>query len=78
MSCFRPLIPRVKPWLIRSFLTLDSKTERATIRWKAVEQYFAVVLFVFQLQVRNCGKFTNFGPGRLSGVKGLTRDSYSQ
>ena len=44
-----PLTPRVKPWVIQSFLTLDSM-DRALkcdyIRWKAVEQYFTVVLFV--------------------------------
>ena len=33
-----------------------------TIHWKAVEQYFTVVLFVFQLDlVCNFGKFIHFG-----------------
>ena len=36
----------VKPWLIQSFLTFDSMNR--TLHWKAVEQYFTVVLFVFQ------------------------------
>ena len=35
-----------------------------TNRWEAVEQYFAVVLFVFYFyQVCNFGKFINFGLG---------------
>ena len=44
-----PLTPRVKPWVIQSFLTLILWTEpkRVTIHWKAVEQYFTVELFVF-------------------------------
>ena len=32
-----------------------------TIHWKAVEQYFTVILFVFQFC--NFGKFINFGLG---------------
>ena len=33
-----------------------------TIHWKAVEQYFTVVLFVFQAYpVCNFGKFVDFG-----------------
>ena len=46
-----PLSHRVKPWMIQSFLTLTLWTEPSseTIHWKAVEQYFTVVLFVFQL-----------------------------
>ena len=33
-----------------------------TIHWKAVEQHFSVVLFVFQFcPVCNFGKFINFG-----------------
>ena len=32
-----------------------------TIHWKAVEQYFTVVLMVFS--ICNCGKFFNFGLG---------------
>ena len=35
-----------------------------TIHWKAVEQYFGVVLFVFQFYlVCKCGKFIHFGIG---------------
>ena len=35
-----------------------------TIHWKAVEQYFTVVLFVFRFSpVFNFGKFDNFGHG---------------
>ena len=35
-----------------------------TIHWKVVEQYFTVVLFVFQFYpVCNVGKFINFGLG---------------
>ena len=50
------LCPRVKPWVIQSFLTFDS-TDRTlkknvTIHWKAVEQYFTVVLFVNPLTPR--------------------------
>ena len=40
-----PLTPRVKPWVIQSFLTFDSmnRTLSVTIHWKAVEHYFTVV-----------------------------------
>ena len=42
-----PLTPRVKPWVMQSFLTFDStELQSVTIHWKAVEQYFTVVLFV--------------------------------
>ena len=44
-----------------------------TIHWKAVKQYFTVVLFVFQFHpVCNFAKFINFGPGtvRSERVKG--------
>ena len=35
-----------------------------TIHWKAVEQYFTVVLFAFKFYpVCNFGKFINFGLG---------------
>ena len=49
-----PLTPRVKPWVIQSFLTFDSmdKTLNVTVYWKAVEQYFTVVLFVNALTPR--------------------------
>ena len=54
-----PLTPRVKRWVIQSFLTFDSIDR--TIHWKAVEQYFTVVLFVFPFYpVCNFGKFINF------------------
>ena len=43
-----PLNPTVKPWVIQSFLAFDSKPYSVTIHWKAVEQYFILVLFVFQ------------------------------
>ena len=36
------------------------------IHWKAVEQYFTVVLFVFQFYpISNFGKFINFGLGTI-------------
>ena len=49
-----PLTPRVKPWVIQSFLTFDSmdRTLSVTIHWKAVGQYFTVVLFVNPLTPR--------------------------
>ena len=43
-----------------------------TIHWKAVEQYFTELLFVFQFYpVCNFGKFVNFGLGtvRIERVK---------
>ena len=48
------LNPRVKPWVIQSFLPFDSmgRILRVTIHWKAVEQYFTVVLFVNHLNPR--------------------------
>ena len=40
-----------------------------TINWKAVEQYFTVVLFVFQFSpVCNFGKVINFGRGTITSV----------
>ena len=39
--------PRVKPWVIQTFLTFDYM-ESVIIHWKTVEQYFTMVLFVFQ------------------------------
>ena len=60
-----PLTPRVKPWVIQSFLTF--KPMDRTLKcdhWKAVMQYFTVVLFVFQFfQVLNVRKFIKFGLG---------------
>ena len=39
-----PSTPRVKPWVIQSFLTFDSVDRtlmcEMMIHWKAVEQYF--------------------------------------
>ena len=51
---FNYLTPRVKPWVIQSFLTLDSmyRTLTTDIHWKAIEQYFTVVLFVNPLTPR--------------------------
>ena len=38
----------MKPWMIQSLLTFDSmdRTLSVTIHWKAVEQYFTVVVVV--------------------------------
>ena len=42
-----------------------------TIQWKAVKQYFTVVLFAFQLYpVCNFGKFINFGFGSVRSERG--------
>ena len=44
-----------------------------TIHWKVVEEYFTVVLFVFQVSpVCNFGKFIELLILALSGIKGLT------
>ena len=41
-----------------------------TIHWKAIEQYFTVVLFVFQFfPVCNFGKFASFGLGSVRGER---------
>ena len=59
---FNPLTARVKPWVIQSSLTFEAFG--VTIHWKAVDQYFTVVLFVFQFYpVCNFGKFMNFELG---------------
>ena len=42
---FSHLTPRAKPWVIQTFLTFDCK---------AVEQYFIVVLFIFQFWTGHC------------------------
>ena len=50
-----PLTPRVKLWVMQSFLTFDSMDRThisVTIRSRAVEQYFTVVLFVNPLTPR--------------------------
>ena len=55
--CLNPLTPRLEPCVIHSFLSFDSMD----IHWKAIEQYFTVVLFVFQFfQICNFEKFVNF------------------
>ena len=65
------MTPRMKLWVIQSSLTFDSKPSNVTIHWKAVEQYFNVMLFVFQFYpVCNFGKLINLDSA-LSGVKGL-------
>ena len=47
---------RVKPEMIENFLTFDS------IHWKALEQYFTAVLFVFKFYpLCNFGTFIKFG-----------------
>ena len=46
----------MKPWVIKSILSFDSMTELSvTIHWKAVKQYFTVMLFAC-----NFGKFIKF------------------
>ena len=68
----------MKLWAIQSILTFDAKLDSVTIRWKAVEQYFAVVLCVFQFYpVCNFGEFINFGLGtvRSERVKQSTRSA---
>ena len=59
-----PLTPRVKPWVIQSFLTFDSmkRTLKCDHLLESFEQYFTVLLYVFQFYpVCNFGKFINFG-----------------
>ena len=54
-----PLPTRVKPLVIKTFLTFDSMDitfKCDLLHCKAVEQYSTVELFVFR-----CGKFINFG-----------------
>ena len=49
-----------------------------TIHWKAVEQYFTVVLFVFQFYpVCNFGGFINFGLGTVRSERVKTNDVIS-
>ena len=55
-SNINPLTPRVKPLVRQCFLTFDCMDRSVTIHWTAVEQYFTVVLFVFQFFT-----FINFG-----------------
>ena len=56
-AVINPLTPRVKPWVIPSFLHLIIWREplNLAIHWKAVEQYLTVVLFAFF----NFTKFVN-------------------
>ena len=63
LPSLNPLTPTVKPRVIQRFLTFDS-TDRTLMcdHWKAVEQYFTLVVFVFQFYpVCNFGKVINFG-----------------
>ena len=58
--------------MTQSFLTFDSMDISVSVRWKAVEQYFTVVLFVFQFYpvcifFEKCSVLNL----ALSGVKGL-------
>ena len=67
LACrFNPLTLRIKPWVMQNFLTLILwNRPLKTIRWKAVEQYLTVELFIFQFcPVCNFGKFVHdFGLG---------------
>ena len=64
------LTPRVKLWVIQGFLTFDSEHLSMAIHWKAVEQYFAVVLFAFQFYpICNVGKCISFGLGTARGER---------
>ena len=55
----------MKLWVIQNFLTFGSM-DSVTIHWKAVEQYFTVLLFVFQFySVCNFRKFVNSGLGTI-------------
>ena len=60
-----PLTPRVKPWLIQSFLTFNSMDRTLKCdHWKAVEKYFTLVLQYFNFtQFCKFGKFIFFGLG---------------
>ena len=63
-------LSRVKPWVIQTFLTFDS-TYSVTIHWKAVEQYFSAVLFVFQFYPDCILGNLSILDSALSKVKGL-------
>ena len=76
---FIPLTPRVKPWVIQTFLTFDymERTVKSDHHWKVVEQYFTVALFVFQFHpVCNFGNFNNFGLGTVRS-KGINQSKTS-
>ena len=66
-----PFTPRVT-FLGQSFPTFDSiDIMSVTIHWKAVDQFFTMMLCVFQFHpVCNFEKFLNFGLGTVR-VKGL-------
>ena len=68
-----PLAPRVKPWVIQSFLIFDSmdRTLSVTIRWTAVKQCFTVVLFFVFTQFVILENVSILDLA-LSGVKGLS------
>ena len=55
----------MKPWVMQSFVTFDSMNRTLKCDHSlSVEQYFTVVLFVFQFYpVCTFGKFINFGLG---------------
>ena len=53
-----------------SFSFYEQEPSSVTIRWKAVEQYFTVVMFVLPfLPVCNLGKVIHFGLGTLKSEK---------
>ena len=69
------LTPRVKPWgrdaKFSDFWILWTASLSVTIHWKTVEQYFTVMLSVFQFYpVCNFGKLINCRLG-MSGLKGV-------
>ena len=56
-----PLTPRMKPWVIQSFLTLNSMDRTLKCyhsHWKAVERYFTVMLLAFKYSIYNDVKAT--------------------
>ena len=59
-----PLTPRVKPWVIQSFLTFDSMDKpkvKPFVGKLLSSKYFTVVLFAFQVYpVCNFGKFISY------------------
>ena len=65
-SLLNPLTSRVKPWVIQGLITFDfvDRTLKCDHSLKAVEQYFTMVLFIFQFYpVCNFGQVINFGLG---------------
>ena len=55
---------------LQSFITFDSmyRAKSVTIHWKAVEQYFTAVLFIFY-PVCNFENFINVGPKTVKSEK---------